>query len=118
MSVQYCGGCSVLRGDSISIAEGQHQYCGGIASVLRRDSISTAEGWHQCCGGCSVPRSTEPTLYGVIKVIVRACHGAYFLIFGAKFGFRETCMMLLFRISVQLSVEHLIIYAVCNSPHA
>ena len=31
---------------------------------------------------------------------------AYFLIFGVKFGFRETCMMLLFRISVQLSVKH------------
>ena len=28
-AVQYCGGCSVLRGDSIST-------CGGIASVLRR----------------------------------------------------------------------------------
>ena len=43
MSVQYCGGCSVLRGDSISTAEAV-QYCWGIASVLRGDSISTAEG--------------------------------------------------------------------------
>ena len=40
MSVQYCGGCSVLWGvasvhvgDSISTAEAV-QYCGGIASVL------------------------------------------------------------------------------------
>ena len=46
-SVQYCGGYSVLRGDSISTAGGSIstaeavQYCGGIASVLRRDSIST-----------------------------------------------------------------------------
>ena len=32
----------------------------------------------------------------------------YFLISGAKFGFRETCMMLL----LQLSVEHLIAHAV------
>ena len=41
------------------------------------------------------------TLIG-LKVVVRACHGAYLvahiLIFGAKFGFRETCMILLFRV--------------------
>ena len=30
-----------------------------------------------------------------------------FLIFGAKFCFRETCMMMRFRISVQLNVEQL-----------
>ena len=55
-SVQYCGGCSVLRGiasvhvgdsistcgDSISTAEAV-QYCGGVASVLQGDSISTVE---------------------------------------------------------------------------
>ena len=47
-SVQYSGGCSVLRrlfsnvGDSISTVEAV-QYCRGIASVLRVDSISTAE---------------------------------------------------------------------------
>ena len=50
MSVQYCGGCSVLWGvasvhvgDSISTAEAV-QYCGGIASVLQGDSTSTAGG--------------------------------------------------------------------------
>ena len=69
-SVQYCGGCSVLRrlfstvggsistcggiasvhvGDSISTAEAV-QYCGGIASVLRR-LFSTAEGCCSTCGG-------------------------------------------------------------------
>ena len=42
----------------------------------------------------------------------------FFGIFGAKFCFRDTCMILLFRISVQLSVEPLITYAVCNSQHA
>ena len=47
-SVQYCGGYSVLRGDSISTAGGNIstaeavQYYGGIALVLRGDSISTA----------------------------------------------------------------------------
>ena len=30
---------------------------------------------------------------------------AYFLIFGAKFCFQETCMMMLFGILAQLSVE-------------
>ena len=49
-SVQYCGGCSVLWGYSISTCGGDNistaeavQYCGGIASVLRGDSISTVE---------------------------------------------------------------------------
>ena len=32
--------------------------------------------------------------------------------------FRETCMMLLFTSSVQLSVEPLIAHAVCSSQHA
>ena len=41
-SVQYCGDCSVLRGDSISTAEAV-EYYGGIASVLWGDSISTTE---------------------------------------------------------------------------
>ena len=35
-----------------------------------------------------------------------------------KFCFRETGMMLLFRTSVQLSVEPLIAHLVCNSQHA
>ena len=57
------------------------------------------------------------------KVVVRACQGAYFVahvfrIFGGKFCFRLTCMMLYFRISVQLSVEPLMAHAVCNSQHA
>ena len=38
--------------------------------------------------------------------------------FGAKFCFRETCMVLLFRMSVQLIVEPLTAHAVCNSQHA
>ena len=62
-AVQYCGGCSVLWGDSISTAGDSIstaeavQYCGGIASVLRgiasvllRNSISTAKAV-QYCGG-------------------------------------------------------------------
>ena len=66
-TVQYCGGCSVLRGDSISTcgdsistAEAV-QYCGGIASVLReiasvlcRNSISTAEAVQYCEGIAAV----------------------------------------------------------------
>ena len=59
----------------------------------------------------------------IIKVVARTCYWAsfvamFFEIFGAKFCFRETCMMLLFRISVQLSVEPIIGFAVCNSQHA
>ena len=58
-----------------------------------------------------------------LKVVVRACYGAYLLrtfliIFGTKFCFRETCTTPLFKISVQLSVEPLIAHAVCNSRHA
>ena len=63
MSVQYCGGCSVLWGiasvhvgDSIGTAEAV-QYCGGtasvlwgIASVLWGNSISTAEAVQYCEG--------------------------------------------------------------------
>ena len=41
-----------------------------------------------------------------------------FLIFGAKFCFRETCMMLLFRNFVQLSVEPSVAHAFYNSQHA
>ena len=51
-SVQYCEGCSVLQGVSISTVG---------------DSISTAEVKHQYSGGCSVSRSTEPTLYRVVR---------------------------------------------------
>ena len=40
---QYCGGCSVLWRDSISVVEAI-QYCGGIASVHVGDSISTGGG--------------------------------------------------------------------------
>ena len=47
-AIQYCGGmASVLRGEAsvlrgeASVLRGKHQYCGGC-SVLRRDSISTA----------------------------------------------------------------------------
>ena len=39
-SVQYCGGCSVLR-RLFSTAGGLHQYMWEIASVLWRDGIST-----------------------------------------------------------------------------
>ena len=41
-----------------------------------------------------------------------------FLNIWQKFCFRETCVMLLFRISVQLSVEPLIAHAVSNSQYA
>ena len=53
-SVQYCGGCSALWGDSIST-------CGGITSVLWKnsistvgDSISTVEAFQYCGGIASV----------------------------------------------------------------
>ena len=67
-SVQYCGGCSVLR-RLFSTAGGWHQYCRGMASVLRRlfstaggcistaeVSISTAEAVQYCGGIASVLR--------------------------------------------------------------
>ena len=48
-----------------------------------------------------------------IKVVVRACYGAYFfasvLTIESQMFFREICMMLLFRKSEQLSVELLIL---------
>ena len=46
---QYCGGCSVQRGDSFSTVGDSFstvevvQYSGGIASVLWGDSFSTVE---------------------------------------------------------------------------
>ena len=48
-SVQYCGGCSILWGDSFSTVGDNFstveviQYSGGIASVLWGDSFSTVE---------------------------------------------------------------------------
>ena len=61
-----------------------------------------------------------------LKVVVRACCRAYFVahvvrnlapnfVSGRCSCF---CMMLLFRISVQLSAEPLIAFAICNSQHA
>ena len=60
----------------------------------------------------------------LVKFVFRACYGAYFVAHVFKYllldfvCYRETCMMLLFRISVQLSVDLLITHAVCNSQHA
>ena len=58
------------------------------------------------------------------KAVVRACYRAYLVAHVFKYlapnfvSAGETCMMLFFRISVQLSVEPLISHAVCNSQHA
>ena len=60
-------------------------------------------------------------LISAVKVVVHACYRAYFVahVFGTKFCFRKTWMMMLFRISVQLSVvEPLIAHPVWNSQHA
>ena len=59
MSVKYCGGCSVHRGDNIGTVKGI-QYCGGVASVLcgitavHVGIASVQWGYLQYCGGCSV----------------------------------------------------------------
>ena len=39
--VQYIGGCSVHRGDTMSTSGGYHEYIGGC-SVHRRDTMSTS----------------------------------------------------------------------------
>ena len=53
--VQYIGGCSVHRGDTMSTSGGYHGYIGGC-SVHRRDTMSTSGGYHEYIGGCSVHR--------------------------------------------------------------
>ena len=49
MCVQYIGGCSVHRGDTMSTS-GDVQYIGGC-SVHRGDIMSTSGGYHDTCGG-------------------------------------------------------------------
>ena len=56
-----------------------------------------------------------------LKVVVRACYGAYFVVHALAPNFASggpaACMMLPFRISVQLSLEPLIAHVVCNFMH-
>ena len=67
-----------------------------------------------CCCSLTMYQISVVQVSRLIKVVVvRACleHTLlcmFFLIFGVKFCFRQTCMTLLSRISVQLSVEPLI----------
>ena len=42
MRVQYIGGCSVHRGDTMSTSGGYHEYIGGISRVHRGDIMSTS----------------------------------------------------------------------------
>ena len=92
MCVQYIGGCSVHRGDTISTSggyhqyiggipwvhrrdimsisevfstsEGYHEYIGGIPWVHRRDTMSTSGGYHEYIGGCSVHRGISWYMWG------------------------------------------------------
>ena len=50
---EYIGGCSVHRGDTMSISGGYHEYIGG---------------YHEYIGGCSVHRSFQQKLKGFYQV--------------------------------------------------
>ena len=53
--------------------------------------------------------------FNILLLFVLAMEHTLLQIFGTKFCFWETCMIPLFRISVQLNVEPLMALAICNS---
>ena len=78
MCVQYIGGCSVHRGDTMSTSGGYHEYIGGC-SVHRRDIMIHVEEQLDKILSISIensdvlniPRCTEHTLYRVIFQLLR-----------------------------------------------
>ena len=81
MCVQYIGGCSVHRGDTMSTSGGCSVHrrdtmsTSGGCSVHRRDTMSTSGGYHEYIGGCSVHRRdimihVEKQLHKILSISI------------------------------------------------
>ena len=78
MCVQYIGGCSVHRRDTMITSGGYHEYIGGYHEYIReiswvhRGVFSTSEGYHAACGRIPwVHRGMFSTLGGYHEYIRR-----------------------------------------------
>ena len=75
-SVQYCGGCSVHRGDNISTVG---------------DSFSTVGGQLQYCGGCSVQWGDNISTCGGITSVLWGITSILWRVFSTVEGYLQYC---------------------------